>query len=97
MSQEIQKLQQENKKLQLQLAEKEKDIEEIATFVFKTLGALGVKNFDDIDKVGKVALKEMPTIIFEASFSNAKLNQRFAHFDRAQPLLFKYKHLIPKS
>lgn len=83
--------------LEKENAELKSDMNEVAGFIFKTLKALGVKSFDDIDHVGKTAMKEMPTILFEASVNKAKLNARFAHFNVAKPLLEKYKHLIPKD
>lgn len=87
--------------LEKQLAEKENDINELAGFVFKTLNGMGVKSFDDIDRVGTTVLKELPSIIMESTspfpHHKKRLQDRFAHFQKSQSLLEKYKHLIPNS
>lgn len=83
--------------LQAELNKKEQDIQELADFIFKTFAALGVKDFNDLDKIGKTCIKAMPTILSEAALFPHKLKARFAHFDEAQKLLEQYKHLIPNS
>lgn len=77
--------------------EKQRDIEELASFIFKTFRAMGVKSFEDIDNVGKTVMKEVPKIVMESSVAKHKLRARFAHFEEGRGLLEKYQHLIPKE
>lgn len=81
--------------LKNQVAERDQDIERIAVFVFKTLQALGVKDFSDIDNIGKKVLGEMPGIATQAVIMPHRLQARFAHFGEAKDLLVKYKHFFP--
>ena len=83
--------------LEAKLQEKEQDINELADFIFKTFRAMGVKSFEDLDKVGNTVLKEVPKIMMESTIARHKLQARFAHFNDASGLLDKYKHLIPKG
>lgn len=83
--------------LKKQVEEKDEDIKNIAVFVFKTLQALGVKDFTDIDNIGKKVLGEMPGIATQAVIMPHRLQARFAHFGEAKHLLLKYKHFFPEK
>lgn len=89
--------QQKIEDLEAQLAEKNNDIEELAVFVIKTFKAMGVKQFDDLDNVGKTVMKAVPKLLTEATIQQHKFKMRFEHFNQSKPLLDKYEHLIHKQ
>lgn len=75
--------------------EKEHEKVMLAQFIFKTFNAMGVKSFKDLDQVGKKVMSEIPKIMQESMFQKAKLKMRFMHFSEAQPLLERFKYLLP--
>lgn len=74
---------------------KDNDLKEISGFVFDTLRALGVKDFNNLDNIGRTIMKEIPSLTFDMTMRKHKVNERFKHLHDAGAMLEKYKHLMP--
>ena len=76
--------------------ELDKDIETLGVGIIGALKALGVKDFDNIDTLGKQLMKGVPSLIANATIFPKLTAKKFELLTPCLPLLDKYSHLKDK-
>lgn len=80
-----------NEELIALVKEKDEDVENLVSFIKKTMEAFGAKDFGNLEDIGKKMLKGIPALMTDALFPN-KIKRRFGFFMEPKTMAMFRKH-----